>query len=724
MAKKVRSRIISFIPIALIILTYVALFLFLRNKLLFTPDFGESDAYHLNLSLKYYLAQCLKYNQLPFWTDRLQGGFPLLAEGQIGALFLPNILFLKFLPFVDGYNFLLIFALFCLTGGFYLLLKEFKINSILGLLFSFIFTFSGAISLHWTHLNLLQSFSLAPFLYLFLIRYFKTGEKRYLLLFPIVLQQMIFAGHSQTVFIGLLGISLSFVFYAINNKKNIIRNFLVYVFMIISGFVLALPQILPTLELAAQSSRGIVLNYDWATSYPLTWNHLISFILPFQFGNPKFGTYPPFSSNWGIFWENTPYLGIPLFILLIVGLIYYFRQHKKNLGILPLISITIILLLLALGKNSPLYFIFGIFPFNLFRTPSKYLLMVNFFLVLITALLTMKIFNHAKRFFFKFFIIITLLANIYLLVGFTFNYHLFISDKTVLQKPYLTLNDKSYYLTIGQGKHWNEVLGKGGWSSNKNIDKFIFFKNFFYPNSNLIFNKNSFEINTGGFRLRRIDYLNSFIQDYFKVANDKIVIDGKLIQLMKLLDIGNIISSAKISSDFFKPKQQLNRNDLEINLYEDSVRASAYYIPNEITNLDYLGDFEKAYDENKLNQNTALVEDLPDTGFKQNPGIDKLDLSLNTDSLIKFDSEGAEKTYIVIRRNWYPQWQVLIDGKKTAIYKTNLVHIGFFLPAGKHRVRIEYRDNRFFAGTVISLVYFTGLCFSLKFFKIDTIFFI
>ena len=71
-----------YIPVILIIVTYVLFFLLLRGKLLFTPDFDRSDAFHLNISLKYYLAQVLKQNQLPFWTNLLQGGFPFLPRGK------------------------------------------------------------------------------------------------------------------------------------------------------------------------------------------------------------------------------------------------------------------------------------------------------------------------------------------------------------------------------------------------------------------------------------------------------------------------------------------------------------------------------------------------------------------------------------------------------------------------------------------------------------------
>ena len=72
-AEKRTSRRSNFICIVLIILAYLAFFFLMRDKLLFTPYFGESDAYHFNLSLKHFLSQNLKNNTLPFWTNQLSG---------------------------------------------------------------------------------------------------------------------------------------------------------------------------------------------------------------------------------------------------------------------------------------------------------------------------------------------------------------------------------------------------------------------------------------------------------------------------------------------------------------------------------------------------------------------------------------------------------------------------------------------------------------------------
>src|SRR3989338_8359357 len=47
--------------------------------------------------------------RLPWWTTRIHCGFPLLAEGQIGAFYPLNLLFLFFLPLKWAYNYEILF---------------------------------------------------------------------------------------------------------------------------------------------------------------------------------------------------------------------------------------------------------------------------------------------------------------------------------------------------------------------------------------------------------------------------------------------------------------------------------------------------------------------------------------------------------------------------------------------------------------------------------------
>jgi hypothetical protein len=53
--------------------------------ILTTPDYGLSDVWHFNYPLKFLLSESLKSGKFPLWTDFVGNGFPIAAEGQIGA---------------------------------------------------------------------------------------------------------------------------------------------------------------------------------------------------------------------------------------------------------------------------------------------------------------------------------------------------------------------------------------------------------------------------------------------------------------------------------------------------------------------------------------------------------------------------------------------------------------------------------------------------------------
>ncbi len=698
-AKKMIMRMSNFRYIVFIILTYAILAVFLGNKLLFTPDFGESDAYHLGLSLKYYLAENLKNNTLPFWTDKLQGGFPLFAEGQIGALFLPNLIFLKFLPFPLAYNLLFVFSLFCLSFGAFLLLKSLKINVWIAFLVSFVFAFNGSVSLRWVHFNLIQTFSLFPFLFYFLLEYFKTHKKKYLLLFPLTFSQMIFAGFLPVFFLCLFGLIIWFVLYPIKQK---IKSFFVLLLLILTGFLFSAVQLLPTYLLTSSASRPVGLTYEAATSMPFVPDNLWTFILPYKLGNPNIGSYPPFSADWGIFWENTPYLGQIFFFLLVIILIVNFRQIRKNKLILYYLGMPLFFLLLALGKYSPLYFVFNFPPFNFFRTPARYLLLVNFFLILTFSQLINRTYVRSNIIAKVLLCLFLLVINLELIV-FTFNYHLFVDKNKILEKPTVlkSLNDGLIY-SLAQEIDWNEVFIKKGWANEQDQKAYLFFKNYLYPESNLLFDKKVYGINTGGFKLKRADYMSQYIG--IVLYDDKKGSLKKVINLFDLLGIKYLLTSKSITDDRAILKSSVSYKKFTVRLYQiKGVDNNFMYIPQSLKKITYVNEFSSLLAIDKLRKNESVIEgDVFDkVNNLQPPQLNHIKATQTNHS---YEGNFSDKTFIAFRQIYYPDWSAYIDGKKTPLYKVNFVHSGIFVPKGNHTIVIKYENNSFKRGFFISLI--------------------
>lgn len=696
--KNRRNNTINLVCIILIILAYLILFLTLRNRFLFTPDFGESDAYHLNLSLKYYLSTELKKNQIPFWTDALEGGYPLFSESQIGSLFGPNMFFLKFFDFINAYNLLFVTSLFFLSVGFFLLLRELGVEAIQSLLFSFIFTFNGSLTLRWVHLNLLQSFSMTPLLFFLCLRIYRTHSIRYYLSFIILFSQMLYAGHMQVAFIATLGLlSWNMAYVYIYYKKNWerLKQLLRLSGLIIGGIILALPQTLPNYLLSKNSNRLVTLDYSNATSFPFSWTEIISFVKPFAFGNPRLGTYPPFSSNWGIYWENTPYLGIIFFIILITSI--FLLRKSLSLTIKFTLAFSGIFILLALGKNSPIYFIYNFPPFNFFRTPSKYLIMTNFMLILGLALLVDQLFKASINRMIKLLIFVLVCYVTIDLIKFTFQYHAYVPVKNVLRPPAVLryVDSSTRYISFGQSEKWNEIFLKQGWENQSNIDDYLFFRNFLYPNSNLLFGKQLYGLNTGTFHLKRAEFLKGLLQ---RNPQDTY-------NLMRILGVGTIISSIPLEAKDISLIGTTSKGRTNIYVYRLlKVANKAYYIPHTLKKIEYLEEFKDKLNTKILSDEESVVENV---GFGSWINDSRYVLKPIKESVYDSTYRGSfsKETFVVFRRNLYPEWSLFIDGRKTTIYPVNLVHMGIIVPKGTHTITMRYENKYFKFGLIGAFIF-------------------
>ena len=703
-AKKVSTSKSNFIAIVLIIIAYLLLFFVFKDRILFTPDFGESDANHINTSLKFFLANQYKSNQLPFWTNLLQGGFPLIGESQIGAFFLPNYIFLKFFSFADGYNLLFIFSCFLLTWGFYLLLRSYKINSFLALVLSFTFTFNGAISFRFVHLNSLQTFSIAPLLLYCIKENLEKREIKYLLLIPFLTCQLILAGYIQVAFIVLLGIGLWFIFNYFYKSDKKLLNTKNFILPLIFGFILASPQIVETIVLIGQSSRKFGLDYEVVTSLPTNWPHLISYIFPYFFGDSRLGTYPMFNEHWGIFWENTPFIGLGLFSLVIIAIIYLLFKKEKIFN--SFLILFFIFILLALGNNSPFFFLFGIFPFSLFRTPPKYFYMANFFLFVYMAVILQKIIEKNSKL--VVIIFFTLIINFCYLVSVVYNYHLFTKTSTVLSTPdTLKYVNNNQYLVLGGMESWNEIYLKKGWSKNIDLENYLFQKNFLYPNSNLIWNKKAFQINTGGFSLRRNNYISELIFNHIEMKDGSILFGSYLVNLLKLYSIDTVISSRGLVCELCKNIYQVKSQDKKFIVYiyklSQDAEVKDYYLPSKIYPISFLSDFNKYSDNEQISENAGLIESEENKNGLNSLRIKKINYLTHSDQFFEMSADFESQGLLVIKKIVYPNLKVMIDGKEITSYKVNLVHTGMYISAGKHVIRIEYSYGVFYKALVVAI---------------------
>jgi hypothetical protein len=74
------------------------------------------------------------------------------------------------------------------------------------------------------------------------------------------------------------------------------------------------------------------------------------------------------------------------------------------------------------------------------------------------------------------------------------------------------------------------------------------------------------------------------------------------------------------------------------------------------------------------------------------------------DSACEFETEASHPTMLVVAQTWYHPWVAEIDGRAAPLWRANYDFQAVPLPAGRHAVRLAYKDTLFHLGVVISIV--------------------
>jgi len=188
----------------------------------------------------------------------------------------------------------------------------------------------------------------------------------------------ILAGHPQYVYYTAISVLLYVAFCLRNQERRILALLSVAcIYAVATG--IAAVQLITGIETARETVRSTGVSFHFASMFSYPPENLISLISPFFFGDIKSIPY------WGraYLWAMTFYIGITGFLLALYGAICGEKQTKRYAGVM-----VICLLILALGKNTPLFqVLYNFFPgFNMFRGASKFIFPATLFLTMLTAI--------------------------------------------------------------------------------------------------------------------------------------------------------------------------------------------------------------------------------------------------------------------------------------------------------------------------------------------------
>jgi len=324
------------------------------------------------------LSRALNEGRLPLWTLGMYGGFPILADAQIGALYPVNMLLFRFLSpqFALAYSMLLHFAWGAV--GMYLFARACGLRPASAMLAGLVFSFNGFMFSRLEHATVLTTSTWLPWPLFFFqcLRNARAQNKPvgvWLGLTVLALGIQFLCGFPQVSFMN----ALTFLLYAFfgifwdskfKPRAPTARSILKIVLLVGLIGVLALGvvamQLIPTAELVGYSVRTGKADYEFATSYSLPAEFLVQFVYPFLYGEPSEGAN---NEYWG-------YFGIIPFAF--AALAIFLRRNRRSLF---WAVFAVFALLLALGDATPLYNIIYRLPgFSFFRVPARYLVLFVF----------------------------------------------------------------------------------------------------------------------------------------------------------------------------------------------------------------------------------------------------------------------------------------------------------------------------------------------------------
>jgi hypothetical protein len=343
------------------------------------------------------LARALREGQLPLWSPGMMNGFPLYAEGQVGALYPLNLVLVRFLPTSLAVSYRNLLHIIWAGCGMYACARTsgFCISS--AMLASIIFSFNGFLLAHLIHLPFITALSWLPWVVLLLIRFWRARQANYQagrwffgLTLAIALQTL--AGAPPVTLLTIITLSSFAVFAQLlpNDSQPVGAPKFTWCVLawtelaLLLGLGIAAAQLIPTLELTRHSERATALDFSFTTVSSLPLPALGKLLFPFAQGAPT-----------EINNEYWNYVGITPFVLTILALLVRRDTLTICLALFGIGGIA-----LAVGSANPVFPLISALPIlNYFRAPARYML----FFVLSSALLSATTFQvltqrlHAAR---------------------------------------------------------------------------------------------------------------------------------------------------------------------------------------------------------------------------------------------------------------------------------------------------------------------------------------
>lgn len=721
--------------ILLVILLGLSLLLF------FWPTVIEGKAYSLGgVTFSDYLnfqfpnretyRQALLLNKLPWWVSGIGNGYPLLAEGQTGVFYPPNLIFFRLFSTNQAINWLIFLHLWFAAVGMYFLGYRLTKSHLASALAGIIFSLSGFIIIQLTVINLIMVVSIFPWVFLSFLKLIEKFTRWRFLIMVILVSLQILAGHVPMVYYQFLILLLTGIWI---NGKNLHKQLILLIVLLVvfmTSFCLSAIQAIPTVELMQRTIREKGVDFNDATMFSYPKEALLSF---FYY---TFKQIPEYESENNISRIKTAYLyysylGLIPLIFLPFGIWVSVKSRKERF----LFVIGSVAFLLTLGRSTPIFGWFWNFVpgMNYFRYSIRFLVFLEFFVCLLASLGL----ANFTRWCIKKKSLFNLKILIYGLTWLIFPITVF--DLYIHQKDIQPLKDLSFWLKLPetakiimqQNSNYSRV-------SNLDIPDNIFnldltlqysFRNFLSANYNLLFNIPSNQVLSAGLQIKEQFLISdkSYARDDMlkqeaiyqyknpKQSNIPVSLPENYIKLLKVQGINFLITPIPIDNlelslvHKFTFPYEITRESffayqgnkgfyLPVKIdsgYLYKIKSSlprALIIPQEVQTDEKMGQINQLLDSGFNPWLQVLVESAGQSESKDGTILSS-NVTINEDLgdrlILKVDSN--KKGWLYLSDTYYQGWKAYIDGVETKIYRANYAFRAIKINTpGKHTVEFIY----------------------------------
>lgn len=722
-----RGNALAKVSLALLMLMVLFLFtypLWSSSRVLYMGDISNSDVTELNLPARFLIHEGLGASTLPFWTQRIGCGFPLLAEGQSGMLYPLNLaLFYAFDPAL-AFNLSIIISLLLAFSFSYLLFRGYGLSRIASLYSAIAFSFSGYVMAKLKFTYMVNSIAWLPLALLGVESAFSRRDLRFLFLTTIAFAMQILAGGAQVFAITLTAVVAILLWRLAFSRSRRSQTdgrkqirvaaalLLAFIVCLLLALGLAAPQLIPQVNGYPHFNRSSGTDFAWSLGKPMRPRNLVQMFSPYQYGNPALGTY---DLEYDYFWENVAYAGLLTVILSLIAALFLV---KKNNDVKLWLLIGVFSLLIALGNNTPLAEVLWRYVpgFRMFRFWQRYLVLTVMSLAFLSGAaidLIMERLGEGKywKSAIGFLAIFTLVLDLGLFA------HRQVS--TIDYQEMLAGNEVAHWLKENLGGHpgyrvsvlgerevWEKAVKQsGGWLGEKKL--FYQFMNILPPNHNAFFEIDGVTQygDYGLYDPKVMDSLTHYM--YLPERGRKVRYTRSAVNILALESVKYLLTPYELEVEGLTRVKtfQTDIRGISINLYEiadplpRAFFASSYEVveKNPLT-LQQL--VETMWDGKRARERVILEEEPA----WLNPGgaiEGKVEIVSYGDRLIELNAESDTGGILVLNTSYYPEWEVYVDGESRPLLKANYAFMGVELEPGTHVVEFIYRPRSLRYGAII-----------------------